>query len=256
MKITFLGTGTSIGVPVIGCTCEVCKSQDSRDIRLRASILWEVEGRRFLIDAGPDFRQQMLLSGCTQFNAILITHEHYDHVGGLDDVRGINLSTKRDVKIYAEQRPADAIRRSLHYVFAAEKYPGVPDMTLNVIGLDPINIDGIEVKPIRAIHCKLPIVGYRIGNWAYITDASYIPEESLKELKGLDVLVINALRWKNHISHFTVEDALEVVKKLQPRRVYFTHVCHEIGLYEKVEKLLPQGVYLAYDGLTIEDTDE
>lgn len=253
MRMTFLGTGTSIGVPVIGCSCEVCKSRDERDIRLRASVLWEVEGRKFLIDAGPDFRQQMLRSGCTEFNAILVTHEHYDHVGGLDDVRGINLATKKDVVIYAEEGPANAIRRSLHYVFAAEKYPGVPDMTLNVIGLEPFTVDGIEITPIRVMHCKLPILGFRIGNWAYITDASYISDENLELLKGLDVLVINALRWKEHMSHFSVEETLAVVEKVKPRRTYFTHLCHEIGLYEEAQKRLPEGVVIAYDGLVIED---
>lgn len=253
MRMTFLGTGTSIGVPVIGCSCEVCKSCDERDIRLRASVLWEVEGRKFLIDAGPDFRQQMLRSGCSEFNAILVTHEHYDHVGGLDDVRGINLATKKDVVIYAEDAPANAIRRSLHYVFAAEKYPGVPNMTLNVIGLVPFTVDGIEIMPIRVMHCKLPILGFRIGNWAYITDASYISDENLELLKGLDVLVINALRWKEHISHFSVEETLSVVEKVKPCRTYFTHLCHEIGLYEEAQKRLPEGVVIAYDGLVIED---
>jgi phosphoribosyl 1,2-cyclic phosphate phosphodiesterase len=215
--------------------------------------LWEVEGRKFLIDAGPDFRQQMLRSGCSEFNAILVTHEHYDHVGGLDDVRGINLATKKDVVIYAEEAPANAIRRSLHYVFAAEKYPGVPNMTLNVIGLETFTVDGIEIMPIRVMHCKLPILGFRIGNWAYITDASYISDENLELLKGLDVLVINALRWKEHISHFSVEETLSVVEKVKPCRTYFTHLCHEIGLYEEAQKRLPEGVVIAYDGLVIED---
>lgn len=252
MKITFLGTGTSIGVPVIGCECEICRSVDPRDNRLRASILWEVGNTNILVDAGPDFRIQMLRAKCSSVSSILLTHLHYDHVGGLDDVRGLNLSMKKAVDIYANRQTADAVRRVMPYVFVENKYPGVPNMNLYEVDEESFEASGVLVEPIPVMHGKMPILGYRIGNWAYITDASYISEESMTKLQGLDVLILNALRFKEHPSHFSVEESLAIVEQLKPRRTYFTHFSHEIGLHSETQKKLPPNVYLAYDGLIVE----
>lgn len=252
MKVTFLGTGTSTGVPVIGCKCATCTSSDLRDRRLRSSILWEINGTTLLVDAGPDLRQQLLTAQCTKIDGILITHEHYDHVGGIDDVRGLNYSMRQSINIYAEKRTADTIRNNLSYVFAAHKYPGVPNLILNVIDENTFNINGLDITPIRVIHCKLPILGYRIGACAYITDASYISPESLNLLKGCKILIINALRQFEHLSHFTLQQALEVVDFVKPERAYLTHICHDMGLYAEVQPTLPQNVFLAYDNLSFE----
>lgn len=252
MKLQFLGTGTSMGVPVIGCKCDVCTSSDPRDARLRASALFTVEGKNILIDAGPDFRMQMLRANCTRLHGILLTHMHYDHVGGLDDLRCYNYLMNKPIDVFADRLTAESLHRSMPYVFAEHKYPGVPLMSLTQISDEPFTVEGIRVTPIPVMHCKLPIYGYRIGNWAYITDASYVPDSSIALLQGCDVLVLNALRPKPHLSHFSLQEALDVVERVAPKRAYFTHMCHDIGLHADADSRLPQGVHFAYDGLIIE----
>lgn len=253
MKITFLGTGTSTGVPVIGCHCTVCDSTDPHDNRLRASVLWEIDNTKIVIDAGPDFRTQMLRNHIDNINAILITHMHYDHTGGIDDVRGFNYSQRTSIDIYAEQLHADAIRHMLPYVFATNKYPGVPQIDMHIIDNKPFRINNIEIIPIRIMHSQMPIFGYRIGPWAYITDASYISPQSMEKLKGCTTLIINALRDEEHMSHFSVAQALSVIEQIKPQRAYLTHISHQFGLYAVRNPKLPQGVNMAYDQLVITD---
>ncbi len=252
MKITFLGTGTSTGVPVIGCHCKVCDSTDIRDKRLRASILWEIDNTKIVIDAGPDFRTQMINNNIDRIDAILITHMHYDHTGGLDDIRGFNYSQNISIDVYAEQLHANAIRNMIPYVFAENKYPGVPQINMQIISEQPFCINGIEVHPIRVMHGKMPIFGYRIGNWAYITDASFISDESIEKLKNCEVLIINALRDEKHMSHFSISQAIEAINRISPKQAYLTHISHQFGLQAIRNPLLPQGIQMAYDGLVIE----
>lgn len=252
MKITILGSGTSTGVPVIGCKCHVCSSEDERDKRLRSSILWEVDGKHIVIDAGPDFRSQMIRSKCDTVDAILVTHMHYDHVGGLDDVRGLNYSMRRSIDVYAEELHAKAIRTYLPYVFVEDKYPGVPKLNLNIIECEPLDVAGVRVEPLRVMHAKMPILGYKIGNWAYITDASSLPDETLEKIDGIDTLVINALRDEPHMSHFSIRQAIDVAQKVGARRTYLTHIGHEFGRYAEKNDTLPEGIEMAYDGLVIE----
>lgn len=251
MEITFLGTGTSQGVPIIGCTCEVCLSVNKKDKRLRSSIFIEVDDVKIVIDTGPDFRQQMLVNQITNVDAILFTHEHKDHIAGLDDIRPINFLHKKDMPLYAESRVGDALRREFHYAFAEKKYPGVPNLILNEIENQPFNVQGLEVLPIRVMHHKLPIFGFRIQDFAYVTDANFISDQEMEKLKNLDVLVLNALRHEKHISHFTLLEALDVVQKVKPKKAYFTHISHLLGFHEDVVTMLPKNVTLAYDSLKI-----
>lgn len=252
LKIRFLGTGTSQGVPVIACPCEVCHSTDEHDKRLRTSALVEVDGRNILIDAGPDFRQQLLRENITQLDAILITHEHKDHIGGLDDVRAINYVSGKAIDIYAEDRVLRAIKSDFAYAFAYLRYPGVPKMSLHTIADNAFTVaGGIEVIPIRVMHMRLPVYGYRIGRLSYITDANYIADSEIEKMKGSEILVINALRKKKHLSHYTLDEALELAAKVQAKASYLTHISDQMGLYAKVEKQLPPGVHLAYDGLQL-----
>lgn len=251
MKATFLGTGTSQGVPVIGCQCKVCRSQDEKDKRLRASVMIEIGDMHLIIDTGPDFRQQMLRGGFTNLNAILYTHEHRDHIAGLDDVRPINFLRQKSMQVYAEERVLEAVQQMLPYAFGEEKYPGVPDIRLNKISDHSFEINGIPITPIRVYHYKLPVLGYRIGDFTYITDANYIPEEEKKKIVGTKYLVVNALRRKQHISHFTLSEALELTREFSPRKAYFTHMSHQMGLNTQVNAELPANVMLAYDGLEV-----
>ena len=249
MKITFLGTGTSTGNPEIGCSCEVCTSRDPRDWRLRASVLVEVAGKRLLIDCGPDFRYQMLRAKCVHLDAVLLTHEHYDQVGGLDDLRP--FSREKDVAIYTEANVVEAIKTRMPYVFRAHKYPGVPNLVLHTVGLAPFEAAGITIQPIRVMHAKLPILGFRIGDFAYLTDLKYLPEEEFAKLAGLEVLVVDALRRGTHLSHEGLEEALVLIARIRPKEAYLTHMSHRIGLHAQIDKQLPPHVHYAYDGLTL-----
>lgn len=251
MKVKFLGTGTSTGVPEIGCECEICRSEDKRDKRLRSSVLITINDKHILIDCGPDFRQQLLQEQFAKIDGLLLTHEHYDHVGGLDDLRP--YSRFGDVEIYTKERVGRILKERIPYCFAETKYPGVPNLNLNLLKDDsPFYVEGIEIVPIQLMHYKLSIFGYRIGNFAYLTDLKSIPDEEYKKLEGLDALVMNALRIKEHISHQTLDEALENVKRIAPRKAYLIHMSHQIGLHTEVEKSLPDNVHLSYDGLEIE----
>ena len=252
MNVTFLGTGTSQGVPVIACDCEVCRSNDKHDKRLRASILIETEnGVAIVIDAGPDFRQQMLRAKLCHLDGILLTHEHKDHIAGLDDVRAFNYITGNAVKIYLEERVQAALHQEFGYAFAEYKYPGVPEFNLQTIDERPFQVAGVEIIPIRVMHYRLPILAFRIGKFAYVTDANYIDAASKEKLRGLDVLVVNAVRFKKHLSHYSVPEAIALAEELKPAAAYLTHLSHQIGIHRTVQEKLPPTVQLAYDGLVL-----
>ncbi len=247
-RILFLGTGTSTGVPQIGCRCEVCCSADVHDRRLRTSALLETGGRRLLMDCGPDFRQQMLAHGITWLSAVLLTHEHYDHVGGMDDLRPFG-----DMNVYAEGRVLEAVRRVMPYCFAPHPYPGVPRIELHEVRpYEAFDVQGLRVMPVRLMHACLPILGYRIGNVAYLTDVKTLDERAVEQLGGLDVLVLNALRRKEHLSHLSLDESLALAHRIGAKKTFLIHMSHEIGLHEAVQRELPDGVVLAYDGLEAE----
>lgn len=260
MRLTFLGTGTSQGVPTIGCRCEVCRSTDPRDTRLRTSAMVEVGDVRMIIDAGPDFRYQMLRTGVRHIDAILLTHEHKDHTGGIDDVRAFNFvdfPVIHRVDIYATVRTAACVRKDFDYAFAEDKYRGVPEIELHEFDPSkPFEVKGVEIVPIRGQHSdRFEVTGYRIGRLAYLTDFKQIEESEIEKLQGVEVLVVNALRWREHVSHFTVEEALQLIERVKPHRAYLTHMSHDIGLHADSASRLPKGVELAYDTLTIEIED-
>lgn len=252
MRVKLLGTGTSQGIPIIGCNCPVCTSTDERDRRLRTSALVEVDGVNILIDAGPDLRQQLLRCGVTRLDALLLTHEHKDHTGGIDDVRPINFLMKTPLNIYGQPRVMKAIRNDYSYAFGPDQYPGVPQLVLNPLQPEPFEVKGVEVIPVKVRHMTLPIFGYRIRNFGYITDASFISETEKKKLKGVKVLVINALRREQHYSHFNLEQALAIIDEIKPERAYLTHVSHRLGKYVDVSQELPQNVFLGIDNQVIE----
>jgi phosphoribosyl 1,2-cyclic phosphate phosphodiesterase len=252
LKITFLGTGTSQGVPIIACNCSTCSSIDSRDKRLRSSILIERNETIFSIDAGPDFRYQLLRENVKKLDAILLTHEHRDHIAGLDDVRAFNYIQKKPMDVYAEKNVCDSIETIYSYVFAENKYPGIPELNMIHINENKFELNGIEVFPIRGFHQYLPVLGFRIDNFAYITDMNRLEDSELEKLKDLDVLVITALRKKKHVSHYCLQESLEIIEKLKPKMAYLTHISHQLGTYEDVSIELPSGVLLAYDKLIIE----
>jgi len=248
MKVRFLGTGTSTGVPQIGCRCEVCNSADPRDRRLRTSVRIEIDDKMLMIDCSPDFRQQMLPFPLEKIDGILLTHEHYDHVGGIDDLRP--FSVFGPVDLYMEQRLEKALRERLPYCFAEYKYSGVPNLIVRRISADKdFQIGTVTVTPIRVMHYSLPILGFRIRNFAYLTDIKTMEETELKKLENVDTLVVSALRKTEHISHQTLDQALKIIDKIKPKTAYLTHMSHEIGTHAKVEEELPSHVFLAYDGL-------
>ena len=251
MKITFLGTGTSQGVPVIACPCEVCASDDVRDKRLRSSVLVQVDGKNIVIDTGPDFRQQMLRTGIKRLDAVLFTHGHKDHTGGLDDVRAYNHVMQRPMDVYAEERVHKILRDEFAYIFAEHKYPGVPELNIHIIDETPFFIDRLQITPIRAMHLNLPVLSFRIENVAYITDVNYIDPKEKTKLLGLNILIVNGLRKEPHISHFTLTEALTLIDEIKPNKAYITHISHQMGLFSAVHKELPENVYLAYDGLEV-----
>ena len=246
MELLFLGSGTSTGVPQIGCKCEVCTSADSKDKRLRASVLITEDETRILIDCGPDLRQQLINNKIYNLSGILLTHEHYDHIGGLDDIRPLG-----GVNVYAEKKVIAVIKRNMPYCFVENRYPGVPTINLNEITEQKFEINNLSVQPIRIMHASLPILGFRFGKIAYLTDVKTIGESSMELLKDLDVMVINALRANKHFSHLSVEEALVMAEKIGAKRTYFTHISHDMGLHEIVKNQLPENIYLSYDGLKL-----
>jgi phosphoribosyl 1,2-cyclic phosphate phosphodiesterase len=249
VKITFLGTGTSQGVPVIACDCTTCLSADTHDKRLRTSLLLETNDATIVIDAGPDFRQQMLREHVTKLDAILLTHEHKDHIGGLDDVRAFNYKSQDAIDIYSEERVQKVLKKEYSYVFSEYQYPGIPKMRLNNIPEHGFNVKGIQIIPVRVFHYRLPVYGFRIGNFAYITDANYVSEESKEKLYGVKYLVVNALRKEKHISHFSLREAMDFIREISPKKAFITHISHQMGLHAEVSKELPPEIMLAYDGL-------
>lgn len=252
MKVTFLGTGTSQGVPVIACDCDVCLSENEKDKRLRSSILIEEKNQTIVIDTGPDFRQQMLRENVQQLDAVVFTHEHKDHIAGLDDVRAFNFKQKKDMPIYATDEVQEGLKREFFYAFADKKYPGVPLLELKTIGSESFRIGNVEFIPIDVWHYKMPVKAFRINNFTYITDANRIEESEKEKIKGSEIIVINALRKEPHISHFTLDEAIELLKELNPKKAYLTHISHLLGKHELVNQELPEFIEIAYDGLIID----
>ncbi|MBD1367075.1 MBL fold metallo-hydrolase [Mucilaginibacter sp. ZT4R22] len=252
MTITFLGTGTSQGVPVIACDCEVCTSVDTHDNRLRASILIESPDKTVVIDSGPDFRYQMLRAGVKHLDAIVFTHEHKDHVAGMDDIRAFNYKQQVAVDIYADARVQTALRREFPYIFDDKGYPGIPQIEMHSIDLHPFDIGDIHFTPVEVMHYKLPVLGFRINDFTYITDAKTVTEAEKQKIRGSKILVINALQKQTHISHFTLDEAIAFAKDIGAETTYFTHISHRLGRHAEITEELPAGIKLAYDGLKLE----
>lgn len=252
MKVTFLGTGTSQGVPVIACDCEVCKSLDYRDKRTRTSIHIQVDGKSIVFDTGPDFREQMLRERINHLDAVIYTHEHKDHTAGLDDVRSYNFKQDMDMPVYGRKPVLEQIQREFAYIFAVNKYPGIPKVKLYEIENKPFQVEGIDILPVDVWHYKLPVFGYRIKDFTYITDVNFIPDEEKDKIRGSKVLVLSALQKNSHLSHFNLEQAIDMVRELEIPQAYFIHMGHRMGLHRNIEEELPEGMELAYDGLQIE----
>lgn len=252
MNITVLGSGTSQGVPVIGCSCAICSSSDERDKRFRSSVLIEIDGKHIVIDTGPDFRSQMLANHVKQVDAVLFTHEHKDHTAGLDDIRPFNFMQDEVIPVFASNRVAEAIQREYAYIFAEKKYPGAPEINLRIIENEAFNpFTSLKVIPIQVMHGQIPVFGYRINDFTYITDAKTIDQIEIDKVKGTEILIINALRLESHHSHFNLDDALSFIAEIAPKKAYLTHISHVFGKHEEIEKMLPPGVFVAYDGLQI-----
>jgi phosphoribosyl 1,2-cyclic phosphate phosphodiesterase len=252
MTITFLGTGTSTGVPVVACNCDVCRSTDERDSRLRTSVMVDVTGHKLIIDCGPDFRYQMIREKVEDISAILFTHGHRDHIAGIDDVRAFNYVLNKTVDIYASQEVINAINKEFPYILTEKRFFGAPQLNFNVIENKSFNVDGVDILPVEVMHHQMSVFGFRIGGFTYITDASFISETEKPKAIGSDILVVNALRKSKHISHFSLEEALALIKELKPKRAFITHLSHFIGLHKDIQDNLPDNVFLAYDGLKLE----
>lgn len=252
MKVTFLGTGTSQGVPVIACQCDVCQSLDYRDKRLRTSIHIEVNGKSFVIDTGPDFRQQMLRERIKAVDAVIFTHEHKDHTAGLDDIRAFNFRQRKDMPIYGRQTVINQLKQEFSYAFSEKKYPGVPQLETHLLNGEPFSVEGVTFTPIEVMHLKLPVYGFRVNDFTYITDANYISETEKDKIKGSKVLVLNALQTEPHISHFTLQQAVELALEINAEETYFTHMSHRMGRHKEIEEKLPENINLAHDGLVLE----
>lgn len=251
LRIEFLGTGTSSGVPMIACKCSVCLSEDKHDKRLRSSVLISSTSTRLVIDTTPDFRYQMLRSEVDQLDGVVFTHAHKDHMAGLDDIRAYNFFLQRPMPLFANHETAEAIKRDFYYAFQEKKYPGIPELDLNIIEDEPFPVGDIVVEPIRVRHLNMDVLGFRTGGFTYITDANHIDESQKEKIRGSDVLVINALRKEKHLSHFTLQEAIDLATELNIPNTYFTHVSHQMGLHAEVNKTLPIGMQLAHDGLVI-----
>lgn len=247
-----MGTGTSQGIPLIACHCAVCRSLDYRDKRLRTSIHLATASTSVVIDTGPDFRQQALRERIDQLDGVVFTHEHKDHIAGLDDVRAYNYSAKKDMPIYASGRVINRLKQEFAYAFAEHKYPGVPELEVHEIGLEPFRIGDIELQPIEVMHYKLPVLGFRSGDFTYITDAKTIEPGQLEKVRGSRVIVVNGLQQEPHLSHFTLDEAVALLEDLAPEKAYITHISHRMGRHREVEKHLPPFIQLAYDGLKFE----
>ena len=252
MKFTFLGTGTSQGVPMIGCKCAICKSIDLKDKRLRSSLMIESDTHRIVIDSGPDFRQQMLREKVDNLDGIVFTHEHKDHIAGLDDVRAFNYLHKKPIDVFATIQVQQALRREFFYIFNNDNYPGIPKITLHTIDEQPFETGNINFVPIPVMHMQLPVLGFRVGDFSYITDANFISDASKRLLMNSEVLVLNSLRIEKHVSHFNLEQAIDLINELNPKISYLTHISHQLGKHEEVEKNLPENIRLDYDGLVVE----
>ena len=253
MQVTLLGTGTSGGVPVLTCKCAVCTSLDYRDKRLRASVHLNVDGKSIVIDTGPDFRQQALQAKINSLDAVVFTHEHKDHTAGLDDIRPFNyMQGVKELEIYARTNVLNQLKREFEYAFSENRYPGVPILATNEINNEPFDVAGVTFTPIQLIHYKLPVLGFRVKDFTYLTDCNFIADEEIEKAKGSKILVLDALQQSPHLSHFTLEQAIEVAQKVGAEKTYFTHISHKMGLHNEVEKKLPKGMYLAYDGLTFD----
>ncbi len=251
LKITFLGTGTSSGVPMIGCSCKVCSSADNKDKRLRSSILVESENTTIVVDTTPDFRYQMLRAGVKKLDAVLFTHPHKDHIAGLDDVRAFNYFQHKPMELYANSLTEEAIKREFAYAFSDKKYPGIPNLSLNTIDEEPFQIGDIPVVPILVWHLKMPVLAFRFGDFTYVTDANRIEEDEKEKIKGSRAMVLNALRKEKHISHFTLDEAVAMVRELGVPNGYFTHISHQLGLHAEINKSLPRGIALGFDSQEI-----
>ena len=251
MTITFLGTGASQGTPTVACRCEVCCSLDFRDKRLRSSIHLAIDNKSIIIDACPDFRQQVIGEQINSLDAILFTHAHQDHTGGLDDIRGFNFKQKKALPLYARTHVALQLKSTYNYIFAKDAHPGIPRIKVNLIEDKPFSIDHIAVLPIEVLHDRLPILGFRFDNFTYITDANFIAEEALEKIKGSTILVVNALQKEPHKAHFNLKQAIEVAQQVQAKETYLTHISHKLGLHQEISKELPSNIKLAYDGLKI-----
>lgn len=251
LEVSILGSGTSQGIPVVGCTCDVCQSKDPRDNRLRTAALLQHNGTTVAIDAGPDFRQQMLREQVRRLDGILVTHNHKDHTAGIDDVRAFNWIQQQPMNIFARRSVLSAIREEYFYAFEENPYPGVPDINLNELGGSPFRINDMELIPIDAMHHQMPVYGFRTGNFSYLTDANYIETSELDKMKGSRFVVINALRREKHISHFTLEEAVDILQYLRPEKGFITHISHQMGKHRDLEKELPEGIFPAYDGMKL-----